>query len=185
MKLSVTLRTGLVMLMLLAIVPLLGMSLFDAVMGARDAETQTTKNLEISASLVAVNQQQVANSARQVLTAISHLPDLVEGREPACQRYFKTLTAELPVYTNIGIIGADGYIRCHSAGNNPTRFAGDRTYFQSAIAHGDFVADGYAIGRLSGKPIMTAESTTTAGSIIVGVSRDALWPRRTSLARRK
>ena len=59
MKLSVTLRTGLVLLMLLAIVPLLGMSLFDAVVAARDAETQTTKNLEISASLVAVDRKSV------------------------------------------------------------------------------------------------------------------------------
>ena len=155
MKFTLTLRNRLIILVLGAIVPLLGLSVIGALMTARDQVNQTTKNLEFSASLIAASEQRVADSARQLLTAIALLPELVEGREPVCQSYFKTLTAELPGYTNVGIIGTDGYIRCHSEPNNPKEFRGDRLYFQSAMASGDFVSGGYLISRTSGKAAIT------------------------------
>ncbi len=155
MKSEITLRTRLVMLVIAATVPLFGLSLVGAVLTANDAVTQTSKNLEFSASLVAANQQRVADSVRQVLVAISHVPEMVEGKEPACQRYFKSLTTELLVYANVGVIGTDGYIRCHSVPNNPPAFAGDRPYFRNAMTSGKFVAGGYLLGRISGNPIMT------------------------------
>ncbi len=154
MKSEITLRTRLVTLVVAATVPLFLLSLIGAVLTANDAVTQTTRNLEFSASLVAANQQRIADSVRQVLVAVSHLPEMVEGRGPACQRYFKSLTGELLVYANIGIIGTDGYVRCHSAPNSPPGFAGDRPYFQSAMTTRDFVTGGYLVGRISGKPIM-------------------------------
>eukprot|EP01031_Cornospumella_fuschlensis_P050640 gene50640-61942_t len=155
MKSEITLRTRLVMLVVAAIVPLFGLSLIGAVLTATDAVTQTTRNLEFSASLVAANQQRVADSVRQVLVAVSHVPEMVEGKEPACQRYSKSLTTEMLVYANVGVIGTDGYVRCHSVPNNPPGFAGDRPYFRNAMASRNFVAGGYLLGRISGKPIMT------------------------------
>lgn len=92
---------------------------------------------------------------RQVLVAVSNVPGVVEGKEPDCQRYFKTLTTELLVYANVGVVGTDGYLRCHSVPNSPPGFAGDRPYFKAAMATGNFVAGGYLLGRISGKPIMT------------------------------
>ena len=62
MKPEVTLRTRLVMLVIAATVPLFGLSLVGAVLTANDAVTQTSTNLEFSASLVAANQQRVADS---------------------------------------------------------------------------------------------------------------------------
>ncbi len=155
MKSGITLRLRLVILVIAATVPLFGLSLIGAVLTANDAVTQTTRNLEFSASLVAANQQRVADSVRQVLVAVSHVPDMVEGREPHCQRYFKSLTNELLVYANVGVIGTDGYVRCHSVPNNPPGFAGDRPYFQAAMTSRNFVAGGYLLGRISGRPIMT------------------------------
>lgn len=155
MKSDITLRARLVILVIAATVPLFGLSLVGAVLTANDAVTQTTTNLEFSASLVAANQQRVADSVRQVLVAVSHVPDMVEGKEPYCQRYFKSLTNELLVYANVGVIGTDGQIRCHSVPNNPPAFAGDRPYFKAAMASRNFVAGGYLLGRISGRPIMT------------------------------
>jgi len=155
MKFAMALRTRLAILVLAAIVPLFGLSLVGALLAAGNAVTETTKGLEFSASLVAANKQRVADSALQVLSAISYVPELLEGKEPVCQRYFKALTVELPVYTNIGIVGTDGIIRCHSLPNNPKAFTGDRPWFQSTMASGHFEASGYLVGRISGKPIIT------------------------------
>ncbi len=155
MKLATTLRARLALLVLTAIAPLFVLSLVGAELTSKDAVRKSTENLELSASLVAASQQRIADSVRQLLSAISFTPDLLEGKEPFCQRYFKTVTTELKMYTNVGIIGADGFIRCHSAPNNPKLFAGDRPYFQAAMASGDFGAGGYLLGRLSGKPVRT------------------------------
>ncbi|MDB5965510.1 MAG: multi-sensor signal transduction histidine kinase, partial [Polaromonas sp.] len=151
---EITLRTRLVMLVVAAIVPLFGLSVVRALLNAEAAISQATRNLEFSASLVASNQRRVADSARQTLTAISNIPGMAEGKKPDCQRYFKNLVQELSVYANLGIVGPDGVIRCHSAGGAPG-FAGDRPYFQAAVARRGFVSDGYIIGRVSGKPIIT------------------------------
>ena len=151
MKLRLTLRTHLAILVLAAVIPLFGLAVFQEIQTNQATVTQVTENLESSASLIATNQQHVASSARQLLTVISALPEMVGAREPICQRYFKNLTAELPIFTNFGIIGADGYVRCHSEANNTKTFAGDRPYVKSAMASGDFVDSGYQISRLTGK----------------------------------
>lgn len=155
MKPEVTLRTRLVWVVLAAILPLFGLSLVGAVLNTNEAVSQASKNLAFSASLVAANQQKIADATRQTLVAIANTPGLQDGRVPACQRYFKTLRDQLPVYANLGIIELDGYVRCHSQSNSPTVFAGDRKYFQDALTRGAFVTGGYLINRATGKPIMT------------------------------
>ena len=155
MKAEITLRTRLVLVVLAAITPLFGLSLLGAVLNTNDAVSQASKNLAFSASLVATNQQKVADATRQTLVAIANTPGLQDGKDPACQRYFKTLRDQLPMYANIGIIELNGYARCHTLPNSPAGFAGDRQYFQDAVASGAFVTGGYLVGRVSGKPIMT------------------------------
>ena len=70
MKFAKTLSTRLVMLVLWTTIPLVALFLIGAVLMARDAVTQTTENLESSASLVAVNQQRQVLLARNVTALI-------------------------------------------------------------------------------------------------------------------
>lgn len=148
-------RARLVMLVLAAIVPLFGLSLAKAFLNTNAAISRASKNLEFAATLVAANQEGVADSARQTLTAISTIPELLEGRSSGCQQYFKSLVKNLPIYANLGIIGADGYIRCHGIDSTAAAFAGDRPYFQAAMAQRTFVAEGFLISRFARRPITT------------------------------
>ncbi|MGH8857570.1 MAG: PAS domain-containing protein, partial [Polaromonas sp.] len=154
MKLQITLRTRLVMLVVAAIVPLFGLSMVKAWLDAEAAISRAADNLKFAASLVAANQERVANSAHQILLSIANVPGLGVGKNPDCQRYFKTLNAQLAVYANLGIIGLDGYSACHGEANRPNVFAGDRDYFQAALARRAFVAGGYTVGRVTGKPVI-------------------------------
>ena len=155
MKSRTTLRFRLVLLVLVAIVPLFGLSVVKAVLTADSAISDATKNLEFAASLVAANQDRVAESARQLLTAVASRAEQADWQKDNCQQYFRTLRDQLKVYANIGVVGANGYVRCHSTDNNPPGFAGDRPYFREAIAQHGFVSGGFLLGRISGKPIMT------------------------------
>ncbi|MBC7610281.1 MAG: PAS domain S-box protein [Polaromonas sp.] len=150
-----TLRTRVVVLAIAAIIPLFGLSVAKALLEADAAVNRAGSGLQFAASLVAINQEGMANSALQILTAVVNVPDLVAGKTPECQRYFKTVNDKIPAYANLGIIGPDGYVRCHGVGSGLGGFVGDRLYFQQALTSRNFVTGGYLIGRLTGAPQIT------------------------------
>jgi PAS domain S-box-containing protein len=175
MKFDITLRTRLVMLVLAAIVPLFGLAVVGAVLTSGKAVSQATQNLEFSASLVAANQERVAESARQILTAIANMPIVQEGKDADCQQYLQVLNSQALGYSNLGIVGLDGYLRCHAMGGRPGEFAGDRSYFQEAIARQGFVASGYLNGRVTGKPVVVfAQPVVNKQGIISAVALAAV-----------
>ncbi|CAN5238869.1 hypothetical protein BH10PSE16_BH10PSE16_24850 [soil metagenome] len=155
MKLRLTLRHRIVLLVVVAIVPLLGMALINAWRNADAAVSRATDNLRFVASLVAGSQDRMTDSAHQLLMAIANAPGLEEGKTADCQRYLKTLKDQFSIYANLGLIGADGYLRCDSSSKGVKRFVGDRDYFQAAVARRAFVAGGYIVGRILDEPVVT------------------------------
>lgn len=119
MKLDITLRVRLVMLVLVAIVPLFGLAVVGAVLTSGKAVSQARNNLEFSAALVAASQERVAASAHQILTAIANMPVVQEGRDADCQQYLQVLNTQALGYVNLGIVGLDGYLRCIAIEGQP------------------------------------------------------------------
>lgn len=155
MKARISLRARIVMLVVVAIVPLFGMSIVKALHNA-DAQVERAKDdLRFAASLAAASQERVADSARQVLTLIASLPDMQDADNTNCDRYFSRLSRGLPEYANLGLIGLDGQTRCHALGSGKKVYLGDRTYFHDAIERRRFVVGTYAVGRLANKPVLT------------------------------
>ena len=160
MKPHMTLRARLVALVIAAVVPLFGLSVVKAVLDTDAAVMQATQSLELAASLAAAGQEQHTESAKQILAAIANVPGLPEIAVADCQLYFKTLNDQLPIYVNLGLIGADGYVRCHGLALDTRGFAGDRAYFQAVLASRAFVADGVVLGRVNKRPIVTFAAPT-------------------------
>ena len=155
MKVHITLRTRLVMLVLAAIVPLFGLSIIKAVYNAGDAVDRATTDLQFAASLAASSQQRLGETARQVLTAIVHAPDLRQGERARCDRYLATLVRQFPLYANLGVINAEGQSICSGIEGSPLGYLGDRAYFRDAMAYRTMVIGEYIVGRASGKPSIT------------------------------
>ncbi|MBK5205477.1 MAG: PAS domain S-box protein [Polaromonas sp.] len=151
---KITLRTRLVLMVMVGLVPLLGLALFEAWNHAEAAISQASRHQQSTIALAAAHQQRVLESAQQILLAIASAPGLVNGKPEDCQRYLKTLNDQLPVYGNLGLISPDGFIRCDGLGNRQGVFVGDRDYVQAAFAQRRFVISGYIFGRASGKPIV-------------------------------
>ncbi|MDB5845580.1 MAG: sensor signal transduction histidine kinase, partial [Polaromonas sp.] len=152
MKLQLTLRKRLVLLVVSAMVPLLGLSVFNAEVDSAAAISRATDNLNFAVSLAVSNQQQVTETAHQVLIAMTHLPGIREGNNTHCDRHLKELTRQLPSYANLGIASAQGHVLCSGVAGSPPVYVGDRSYFRDAVASRDFVAGEYILGRMSGKP---------------------------------
>lgn len=155
MRIHLTLRARLVVLIVAGIVPLFALSIIQAMHSADEALKQASMNLEFAASLAAASQENTAGSVRQVLTAIASLPRMQDGKNRQCDSYFASLVQRLPEYANMGIVDLDGQTRCHSLGADKKIFLGDRSYFQDAVAQRRFVVGTYAVGRLVGKPVIT------------------------------
>ncbi|MEP6771479.1 MAG: PAS domain S-box protein [Polaromonas sp.] len=152
MKVPITLRTRLVMLVLVAIVPMFGLSIFKAVYNADVAVERAKTDLEFATSLAASTQQRLAESARQVLTAIVHMPDLRAEGGARCDRYLVALRNLLPLYANFGVVAPDGYALCNGQAGVRLGYVGDRAYFRKAVARRAFVAGEYIVGRATGRP---------------------------------
>ena len=180
-KPETTLRSQLVLLVVASLVPLFGLAIIGAVLTANDAVDRATENLQLSASLVATNQTQIAESARQLLTTIANTPGIVDETDADCRPYFEALTAQIPFYANLGIIGADGYVRCDAKTEEPDGFAGDRLYFQQAVERQEFVTSGFVLGRVTGKPlIMFALPVLDGSGSITAVAFAAVYVSRLS-----
>ena len=159
MKLQPTLRKRLVWLLMAAMTPLFGLAILNAQWSADTAVSRATDHLKFSVSLAASNQQRMTETVHQLLTAISYVPEIQQGQPASCSRYLAELRQRLPDYINLGIVGMDGYARCHALADwsqAPARaFFGDRLYFREAVARRHFFAGEYIVGRISGKPSVT------------------------------
>ena len=155
MKFQLDLRRRVVLLVVAALLPLLGLSIITAQLNADVAVSRATDNLKFAVSLAASNQRRMTETVHQVLTAIAHVPEVRDGPVAACNRYLEALKRQLSDYVNLGIAGADGNVRCHGLGGSPAAYVGDRAYFRDAVARRSFVAGEYILGRASEKPSVT------------------------------
>ena len=154
MNLQLTLRKQLVLLVAAAMVPLLGLAIFNAELSSDAALSRATNDLKFAVSLAASNQQQVIETAHQVLVAISHVPGIREGQYAHCNQHLSELRRQLPSYANFGIASAQGFVLCSGLVTAAPLYVGDRSFFRDAVASGRFVAGEFMVDRLSGKPVV-------------------------------
>ncbi len=145
------LRTRLLALVLLAILPALGLVLYTAVDQRRVAEKEAIASAQRIVRLAAATQKQHVEAARQLLITLSQLREIRPERAADAEALFQSLLEVHAVYVNIGAIDADGYV--FASGQSPTNrlYLGDRSYFQIARDTGKFAVGEYQVGRITGK----------------------------------
>ncbi|MBD2101369.1 PAS domain S-box protein [Leptolyngbya sp. FACHB-261] len=145
-----SLRARLVLLVLLAVIPALGLVLHSASMQRRYAESRVRENLLRYTKFAAANQKQATEGTRQLLIALSELPQLREGNAD-CNRLLAKLLENYPAYTGFGVVDAKGNWICSAPLTQQQVNVADRSYFQLARDTRDFAIGEYQIGRVTGK----------------------------------
>ncbi|RYX93128.1 MAG: PAS domain S-box protein [Comamonadaceae bacterium] len=155
MKLRLSLRVQLVLLMLAAVVPLLAGSIHRALHDADAAITEASADLMAAASFAVLHHENSIRSANQLLAGLAAGPDLEVGGLQACQDYFVGLKAQFPVYANIGIGHADGSLGCDAL-RSPAGFSLFKTrLYADFLAKPGFSVGGYSRGQLSGREVLS------------------------------
>jgi HAMP domain-containing protein len=147
-----SLRTRLVQLVLLAVLPALGLILYSASVehriAGRGAETESFR----VAKTAAASYERVVDNTRQLLMTLARLP-IVRAKEPrVCSERLGELLKLYPLYSNLGVAASDGDVFCSALTIEKRINISDRSYFQRAQQDRGFSVGEYQIGRRTGKP---------------------------------
>ncbi|HEY7167066.1 MAG TPA: ATP-binding protein [Candidatus Binatia bacterium] len=157
------LRRRLLVLVLIAIVPAMGLILYN---------TAEERSLRISAiredaqrivQIASVRYGRLLDSSRQLLTVLAEVPT-VRGSDRRCSEVLKKVLDRYGYYANIGVILPDGTVSCSAVKLPGTTNVADRSYFRRAMETKSFAMGDYQIGRITGRasivfglPLLDAE----------------------------
>jgi PAS domain S-box-containing protein len=182
-KLFSSLRIRLILLVLLALVPVLGLILYtNLVQRQNDALAAQEETLRV-VRLSIVEQAQLIEGARQLLLALSQINSVRgEAGSEGCQTLFANLLAQYPFYTGFIAARPNGDVFCSAPPlTAPVNFA-DRDWYQRLVESNDFVVSEYVIGRISGKATLVlaypALDATGQLQTIVATGLDLTWLNR-------
>ncbi|MBI2090011.1 MAG: hypothetical protein HYT78_14950 [Deltaproteobacteria bacterium] len=145
------LRSRLIFLVLLSIVPLIGLLIYTAVEHRQHSIAEAQRNALRLANEIADSHGQIIESARHLLIGLAQLPEVLDHNSRACDTRFATILQRLPHYTVLAAAKSNGDVFCSGLLLKQPVNISDRPYFQESMQERDLAVSGYQIGRISGK----------------------------------
>ena len=151
---SRNLQVRLLILVFLAFIPALGIFWYA--------------NRELRILQLEAKQQELVRRAREVANHYGHLidqgetllgalavfPEIESVRFPRCTEQLARVLEHTDIFSTIYVIGMDGYMACGSLTSENPLYLGDRAYFVRATSRDLFSVGEFALGRLTGKPVV-------------------------------
>ncbi|WP_255368656.1 PAS domain S-box protein [Polaromonas sp. OV174] len=165
------LRSRLVLLVLLALLPVFGLLAYSAAQSRQAALQMAQSSLQSQVLLVAAHQQRLVEKTYELLNGIASAPHIKRLAPALCTQHLKNLHAEHPEFTNLGVARLDGRLVCDAREMPKNTQIRDRAYFQQVVDGQPFAVGLYAIGRHSGQPgLGFAVPVHNAAGQLVGVA---------------
>ena len=179
LRLVFSLRFRVVLLVLLAVLPALGLTLYTGLEQRRLAAAGAQNDALRLTRLAAGNQERLIEGARQLLVAFAQLPQVRQADSAACNALFADLLKQYPFYSGFAVAKANGDVICSAPPLTQPVSIADRGYFQRLVQTRDFVTGEYQIGRISGKAVIVSAYPVldAAGQMqaVVSAGLDLAW----------
>jgi diguanylate cyclase (GGDEF)-like protein len=147
-----SLRVRVVAVVLLAVIPALGLTVYID-LAQRRLETEEIQRTALRLVRLAASQQErLLEGARQLLIALAQLPEVHGGDEAGCTTVFARLLERYPHYTNLGMVTPSGELACSGSLLSGRGSVTDQAYLRRALESREFVVGDYVVGRAPGKP---------------------------------
>jgi signal transduction histidine kinase/ActR/RegA family two-component response regulator len=163
-----SLRSRLMLLVALAIMPLAIMTVMGGLRERTQAINDSEENLRRLSALAAANVAKSIESARQILVDLSSVTELT-GKTETCNALLSNVLDRNEGFVNFGLIQLNGDVTCSAVPMLYPVNLGDRSHFQRAIAERRFIAGDYVFGRVIKKhtinltyPVLDAAGRVTA-----------------------
>lgn len=146
-----SLRFRLLLLVLLAVIPALGLILYSGLEQRHEAALDAQGEALRLVRHASLDQERMIQGAVQLLTAIAQLPAIRDRNKSEVPEFLHRLLQQHPFYANIGIIGPDGNVLYSALPfSTPLNYA-DSPCFKKALETRELVIGEYQIGRISRK----------------------------------
>ncbi len=167
---SCNLRTRVMLLVLLAVIPAIGVMAYNTIVQRQEAARRTQDETLNLVRLVAQEQNNLVSSTRQLLQSLSLLPELRRHlKSESCQRILAGILKIQSHYSNLGVAAPDGQVYCSAVPLKQPVDVHDRDYFRRAVASHDFSMGTYQVGRITnarvvgfGYPVLDTSGKTQA-----------------------
>jgi PAS domain S-box-containing protein len=146
------LRTRLVLLVLLALLPVFGLLVYSAEQSHRATLRLAQSDLLSEVLMLSARQQRSVDMVHELLNGIASGPHIKNPAPGLCGQHLKNLHEEHPEFTNLGLAAPDGTMLCDALDAVTNLKADERPFFQQVMAGQRFAVGRYAIGRASGRP---------------------------------
>jgi diguanylate cyclase (GGDEF)-like protein/PAS domain S-box-containing protein len=145
------LRTWLLLLILVAVLPGIALLLYSHARDQDEALQRTQQDLEAVAGLAAASLEQSVEGVRQILGTIASGPSVRRSDlGQLCQEFIGNVAAASPNYTSIGVLDLQGDLRCVGPASIARFNARDRAYFSETLRTEAFTIGEFVTGRGSG-----------------------------------
>jgi signal transduction histidine kinase len=155
-KLFSSLRSRLILLVLLASLPALGLTLYSGLEQRQLAILSAERNTQDIAFLTAVNQNMFVENTRAFLLAMSHLPALRNQDLNACQHIFShLLTEHYPYYLSFYVADLNGNVVCNPPHTHVPDRLSECIHYNRLLQAKDFTVSDFHICESTGKAIIS------------------------------
>lgn len=145
-----SLQERLVALLLVAILPLAGLSIWFVAREVESTRELSYAQLRFAASAVSASHERTVDSVHHLLGTLAAMPLMAAPSSDNCRPILADLQRRFPVYANIGVADAGGRVVCLARGDAGPADASDRLYFRRALAQRTFVMGEAVVGRATG-----------------------------------
>lgn len=151
MDFSLSLRSRLLLLVLLSMLPAFGLLIYSATEQRAIAVTAAQQEMRDLATRVTAEEKRLISGTRHMLSILSNIPYVtVPELLPRCRESLPRIRRQNPLYANIGMVDADGNLLCSALPfTAPINFA-DRAWFSRTVASREFSVGDPLVGRLTG-----------------------------------
>lgn len=151
---ELSLRTQLLILAILLILPSLGIIIFNGYKQHNDDLQQTAVETQKLADNIAAEQERIAHDARQLGQLLSQLPEVKQPDKSKVQSILANILKDNPQYLSLLIADRSGNVWASATPLKQPVSIADRRYFKNALASKRFSSGEYTIGKVSGKPTL-------------------------------
>jgi len=147
-------RTRLVLVVVLAVIPALVLTLYVGIKQKQQAAEQANRELLNMTKIIASEQERLLDGAKQLLGVIVHLPEVRSMEPMLCDPLLASLLKNDPLYANFGIVDRNGMLICSALPfKHPIRDA-DRIWFKRAVGTRAFAVGDYVVSRTAHFPTL-------------------------------
>jgi PAS domain S-box-containing protein len=146
------LRLRLLLLVLLACAPLVGLTLHTASEDHRRLVQEWNQSSQEMMELATREEERVIGQTRQLLLVLAESSAVRSGNRRGCKKLLDDLFGSYPRYANLGVVGTNGMVLASARPMVEPANQTNRPFFRRALATGAFAIGDFPDGQAAGQP---------------------------------